>query len=155
MRPRVVISYAIGSILIFVFVTGLRMSLDVADKYGWDYSRTVTMGTDVFVEEVSIWGQLFAEALILISGVMLIVTGLEVSRYSRTENTHRLYSVTEIGFTGIEPTHWDIWHDPQTHTVGVVLNGVGITFPLAMIEKRSESVPHEEDIVRTESTEIA
>lgn len=144
-RPRVVVNYAIGSILIFVFVTGVRMSLNVADKYGWDHSRTITIGTDVFVEEVSTWVQLFAEAFILVSGIVLIITGLEVSRHY-TELSLHPSSAVDIGFIGIEPTHWDIWHDPRTHTVGVLLNGVGITLPLTMIKKWIEETPNEEDI---------
>lgn len=144
-RPRVLVNYAIGSLLIVIFITGVRMSLSDADRYGWNYTRTIIVGTDIFTEKVSISGQLYGEAFIFITGVMLIITGLEMSRYGAGHTSHASTSAG-IDFIGTKPTHWDIWYDPRGHIVGVVLDGVGITIPLTMIQKWIEETLSEDDV---------
>jgi len=133
--------------LIVIFITAMKMSLNAADKYGWVYNQTVIIGADISTEKVSISLQLFSEIFILMSGVMLITTGLEVSR-QLPAHVH-WFGPSNISFAPTKPTHWDISYDPHTHIVGVILDDVGITFPLSMFEKWAEK-----DTIATKSEEV-
>lgn len=144
-RMRVAINYAMGAILLLIFVTSLRMSFNDVNRYGWYYNRTITIGADVVVEEVSITANLFGEAFLLVTGIMLIISGSELSSYSG-KYTRSQSNDAGIEFLGDPPKHWDIWYDVRSHTVGVTLDGKGVSFPLTMIEKWIEETLSEEDI---------
>jgi len=133
-RAKVAINYVIGSILIVTVITGAKMSLSEVDKYGWIYDRTITVGADVFMERVSIKHQLYAEAFMFITGAMLIITGLDM-RQRGIDTTHHLSNIADITFAAAEPTHWDIWYDPDKGIIGVILDDIGISFPLKMFNK--------------------
>lgn len=147
-KLRPLINYVIGFTLIVIFITGVRLSLDTADKYGWNHNRTIIVGTDILTEEVSVRGQIYSEIFLLMIGISLIITGVEISGSSQHPSHTSI--TTGIGFTGVESTYWDVYYDPQSRIIGVTLNDMGITLPLAMIEKWIEKPPRVED--RAEET---
>jgi len=119
--------------MIVTFITGVRMSLDTANKYGWVHDRTIIISTNTFRETVSVSTQLYSEIFILITGVMLIATGLELSRLDT--GIHHISDKTNISLASKKPVHWDIWYDPDKDIIGVILDDIGISFPLKMFNK--------------------
>ncbi len=151
-RTRVAINYIIGAIFLLTFVASLRTTFDDVNRYGWYYNMTITIGADVTVEEVSITTHILGEVFLLIAGVMLIISGSEMSG-NKTIHARSPTSSTSIEFIGDPPKHWDVWYDPRSHTVGVTLDDVGITFPLSMIEKWIKETLSEEDLSTTKNEE--
>lgn len=138
---RVTAGYIAGALLIISGMLGAKVSLDNANRYGWTYDVEVRIEGDTFIDvltdTISIRGELIAVTFMVITGILLITSSYTQGSFSFI--TSKVPVSTNIEFIQNKPEHFDIWYDPNTYSVGVVLDGVGISIPMSMIDKWRET----------------
>ena len=128
------INYITGGLMILMAVTALRGAYSNAQKYGWTYTMTTTIGDEVTETTVSVSTEIFASLFLVVFGGLLLVNGRVVGT-SLTLNFRPLDDDEETGITFPkgDPEFWDLGVDLRTRVIDVTLNDFTMSFPLTKI----------------------
>ena len=120
--------------MILVAVTALRGAYSNAQKYGWTYTMTTTIGDEVTETTVSVSTEIFASLFLVALAGLLLISGRTLS----TSFTLSFMPLEENEETGItfpkgDPEFWDLGVDLRTRVIDVTLNDFTMSFPLTKI----------------------
>lgn len=132
MRKTVLINLFIAGMLIFTIPISIIETFKKADRYGWRYEETVTIGAHSEVREIWLLEEIFAGFILtffvstLIFNTVMISRGLSI-QFQPNENLG-------ITFPSTEPEHWHVEGDIRGGKLDVKLGEYVVRIPYDKIK---------------------
>jgi len=128
------INYIIAGLMFLMVVTGIRVAYSNIQKYGWEYTQTITIGDETTETPVSATTEIFGILFLAVLGGIFLADGRAISTGLVFEIMQGEDDITGITFPKGDPKDWDLAVDLRTKVISVTLNDLAISFPLAKIQ---------------------